>query len=338
MLAVVTGATGHLGTNLVRKLLSQGHTVRALIRSNSRALEGLPVEQVYGDVCDLQSLINAFENATYVFHAAGYISLREDEWELLKDVNIIGVANVIQACRVKKVQRLIHFSSIEALDRNVCEDQVDETFPLAIGSKHSPYARSKAFGEELVRNAILEGLNAVILNPTSVIGPFDFKLGKASQAIIDIVKGRLPVLVHGEADWVDVRDVVSAAISCLENAPVGERYILSGKKVCIQELVNKLEKFGKVALPKVYLPLWLVRMFVPIATLYYNLLGKEPLVTDVSLEALEGNWNISHEKATADLGFTPRAFEETLNDTVDWMKGVGYLNRQQVSKSSPENL
>ncbi|MCJ7696026.1 MAG: NAD-dependent epimerase/dehydratase family protein [Anaerolineaceae bacterium] len=338
MLAVVTGATGHLGANLVRDLLLKGYTVRALVRSNSRALDGLPVERVYGDVSDLKSLIKAFENAYYVFHAAGCISIRDDEWELLKDVNITGVANVIYACKVRNVHRLIHFSSIEALDRNASEKQVDETFPLAMGSDHSPYARSKAFGEELVRNAINEGLNAVILNPTSVIGPFDFKFGKASQAIIDLVKGRLPVSVHGKADWVDVRDVASAAISSAENAPLGERYILAGRNVSIQELDKKLEKFGRITLPKVYLPLWLIRMFVPIATLYYNLLDKEPLVTDVSLEALEGNWNISHEKAVQDLGYIPRSFDETLNDTVEWMMDVGYLNKQLVRLADPDTI
>jgi len=336
MLAVVTGATGHLGANLVRNLLSKGYTVRALVRSNTRALDGLTVERVYGDVSDFQSLIRAFENAYYVFHAAGYISIRDDEWELLKDVNITGVENVIHACKDKNVHRLIHFSSIEALDRNISENQVDETFPLAMGSDHSPYARSKAFGEELVRDAINDGFNAVILNPTSVVGPFDFKIGKASQAIIDIVKGRLPVMVHGKADWVDVRDIASAAISSAENAPHGERYILAGRSVSIQELDKVLGKFGKVALPKVYLPLWLVRMFVPLATLYYNLLDKEPLITDVSLEALEGNWNVSHEKATRDLGFMPRSFDETLRDTVDWMMNVGYLNRQSVRITDPD--
>ena len=325
MVVVVTGASGHVGANIVRELLAQGYKVRALVHSSNTALENLDIETVRGDITDCESLARAFFGVDYVIHTAGYISINDDEWDLLWEMNVKGVKNVISACRQCEVKRMIHFSSIEAVERNAFSKPIDESFPLDMREEASPYARSKVMGEQLVRAAIAEGFDAVIVNPSGFIGPFDFKIGKATQAVINICKGQLPVLVCGEANWVDARDVAKAVVVALTMAPRGERYMLSGHKVDLKTLVKTIEKEILISRIRVYLPIWLVDLFIPFALQNFRLLNKEPLITHVSLDALRGNWDISYEKAHSDLSFAPRPFKDTISDMIRWMKDFGLV-------------
>jgi len=240
-------------------------------------------------------------------------------------MNIDGFYNVIQACIHSYVKRLVYFSSIEAIDRDANPKSLDGTFQPAKEVRHSPYACSKAFGEELLGEMIKGGFDAVILNPTSIISPYDYKIGKAAQAALDICRGRLPVLVDGRVDWVDARDAAVAAMQAALHAPPGSKFILSGHQIRIQQLAETLGKVYEVHIPGIYLPLGLVRMFMPLATLYFNWMGKEPLITEVSLSAMEGNWKISHARASQKLGYSPRSFEETIRDCIAWHEQVGYL-------------
>ena len=326
MIVAVTGASGHVGANIVRELLSQGFAVRALVHTSQKALEGLDVELSEGDILDQVSLLRAFMGVDYVIHTAGYISIRSDEWNQLQEVNVRGTQNVINACLQCGVKRLIHISSIEALNRNAYLRPVDETFPPATGAEQSPYAQSKAYADEWVHKAGIQGLDFVILYPTSVIGPFDFKLGKASQAIVDICKKRLPILVYGSADWVDVRDVAKAAVTAITTGKSGEGYLLSGKQISLALWVKTIETIIGTQTQRVYLPLWLVNVFQPLAALYFNMLDKEPLITSVSLAALKGNWDVSHAKASRDLAYQPSEFMSTMKDTIRWMKTIGIIN------------
>lgn len=325
MVVVVTGASGHIGANIVRELLAQGYQVRALIHSSKTALDNLDVEIERGDITDYESLLRVFCGADYVVHTAGYVSINDNEWDTLWAMNVNGVKNVISACRHCEVKRMIHFSSIEAVERNAYSKPIDEAFPLDTREKASPYARSKVMGEQLVREAISEGFDAVIVNPAGVIGPFDFKIGKATQAVINICKGQLPILVCGAANWVDARDVAKAVVVALTMAPRGEKYMLSGYKVDLKTLVKTIEKEILISRIRVYLPIWLVDLFIPFALLYFRLLHKEPLITHVSLDALKGNWDISNEKACRDLSFAPRPFMDTISDMIRWMKDFGLV-------------
>ena len=325
MVVVVTGASGHVGVNIVRELLVQGYKVRALIHSSQKALENLDIETVKGDVTDYESLVRAFCGADYVIHTAGYVSINDDEWDTLHEININGVKNVINASKECEVKRLIHFSSIEAVDRHAYSVPIDESFPLDTLEKASPYARSKVMGEQLVMEVIKEGFDAVIVNPAGIIGPFDFKFGKSTQAVISICKGKLPILVHGAANWVDVRDVAKAVVAALVMAPKGERYMLSGHKIDLKTFVKTIEAEILRTKTRIYLPIWVVDMFIPVASLYYRLVNKEPLITHVSLDALKGNWDISSEKAKRDLSFETRPFQDTISDMIRWMQQVGFV-------------
>ena len=228
MIVAVTGATGHIGVNLVRALLKEKRQVRALVHSNRQGLDGLDVELVQGDVGDPYSLYRAFAGADVVYHLAAIISLSMNDWPAVEAVNVIGTRNVVEACLKCGVRRLVHFSSVHALVQEPFHIPVDELRPLVDNQGCPPYDRSKAAGEREVRQGIEQGLDAVILNPTAVIGPYDYRLSHFGEALLAMARGKLPALVQGGFNWVDVRDVVAGAISAEERAPIGAKYLFSG--------------------------------------------------------------------------------------------------------------
>ena len=332
--AVVTGATGHIGTNLVRALLAQGRPVRALVHVNRQAIEGLDVEIAGGDVCDLPSLCDAFDNADVVYHLAARISLSMAEWPLVESVNVIGTRNVVEACLRCGVRRLVHFSSIHALVQEPLDVPVDESRPLAESRNHPPYDRSKAAGEKEVRRGIEQGLDAVIINPTAIIGPYDYGPSHFGEALLTLACGKLPALVAGGFDWVDVRDVVDGAIRAEERVPTGAKYLLSGHWVSMPDLAALVEQVTGTSPPRLVCPLWLAPVGVPFADVVARITGSRPLYTSVSLRALHSNRSISHERAARDLGYNPRPFRETLIDTLRWFKESGYLAPSLELKSA----
>jgi dihydroflavonol-4-reductase len=242
---VVTGASGHLGATLVRALRARGQEVRALVHHDRRALDGLDVEIARGDLADENSLRRAFAGADLVYHTAAHISILRGEQQRLHAVNVRGARNVVEACLGSGVRRLVHVSSIEALENEPLGQPVDESRPLipsgtfargnagsVLGSsasrRPSPYARSKAAGEQQVRLGIARGLDSVILYPTAIVGPHDYREGFPNAGLLAICEGRLWALVDGGFNWVDVRDVAEGALRAGEQAPSGARYILSG--------------------------------------------------------------------------------------------------------------
>ena len=330
---VVTGAAGHVGGVLVRALLAQGRVVRALVHQDRRALEGLNIEIVKGDVCDPASLRRAFTGADVVYHTAARISLLTSDWPLVEAINITGTRNVVEACQECGVRRLIHLSSIHAFTKEPLDVPVDESRQLVESLHAPPYDRSKAAGERLVREAIERGLDAVILNPTAIIGPFDYCPSHMGQMLLALARGRMPALTPGGFDWVDVRDVAQTALRAEECAPAGARYLLSGHWVSARDLAAIVEKITGVPAPHLVSPMWLARLGAPFSTALAQLNGHRPLYTSVSLEALRSNHNISHARASRELGYQPRPFQDTLVDTLHWFQEAGQLTRPLASHS-----
>lgn len=322
---LVTGASGHLGINLVRSLIRKGNRVKALIHRNIRGLEGLDVEKIKGDVLDIDALCKACNGIDHVYHLAAHISLTTHDRSLCYEINVKGTGNIITACKREQVKRLIHFSSIHAFEQEPLDKPVDESRPLVNRHKATHYDRSKAEGENLVRRATEDGLNAVIINPTAIIGPFDYQPSYAGQAIILIAKGNLPVIVEGGFDWVDARDVAEGAITAAESAPPGSRYLLSGHWVSLKELAEMVCSITGNRPPVWTCPMPLARAFAPLLTLSSYISGTRPLYTSASLQAVNSNRNISHYKASTELKYHPRPIYETLKDTIIWFKENGYL-------------
>jgi dihydroflavonol-4-reductase len=332
MTTVVTGASGHIGANLIRELRRRGRTVRALHHVNRRAIENLDVEIVPGDVCDLSSLRKAFKGADVVYHLAARISLSSNDYPVLEPINVTGVKNVVQACLDCGVRRLVHFSSIHAFIQESIGKPIDESCPLVEPRNCPPYDRSKAAGEKLVYGAIERGLDAVIISPTAVIGPYDFEPSFLGEALLNMARGKLPALVGGGFDWVDVRDVVQGALAAEEKAPTGTKYLLSGHFASMCELAAMVEETMGTPAPKLVMPRWLAFVGAPFMAGFAKMTGNRPLYTSASVRALRTGQDVSHDKAARELGYKPRPLQETIVDTFEWFHESGYLQRPVKSK------
>ena len=332
MKTVVTGASGHIGVNLVRTLLSKGKEVRAFSHTSNLGLEDLPIEFFKGDVRDMDSLIRAFQGADIVYHLAGHISLLMGDWEHCSGVNIDGTRNVIEACYRTGVRRLVHFSSIHSLCTELHNTTIDESSAFVESLKSPPYDRSKAAGEKLVREAVREGLNAIIINPTAIVGPYDYRPSHQGQALILMASGKLPVLLEGGFDWVDVRDVAEYAIKAGEIAPAGSSYLLSGHWLSVRELAQIVAEIAGIKPPSLVCPMGVAEFCAPIVTVASQLLNTRPIFTRASLTALKSNKSISHGKATRELGYNPRPIKETITDTIKWFMDNGYLDKKRVQQ------
>ena len=320
---VVTGAAGFLGGNLVRELLHQGHTVRAVIRKRTSGIDGLPVETVKGDIRDLESLHRAFSGMDAIFHCAAVVSIQGSLGGLVEEVNIGGVENVVEAALKSDAQKLIHFSSVHSFDPSPHDEPITEGRALCDANPHHPaYARSKANGERAIRMGVERGLKACILNPSGMIGPFDFAPTPLGEALIQMRDRAIPGLVAGGYNWVDVRDVVNSAINALERGKVGEGYLVTGHSTTVRELAEVAERVTGSAPPWLTSPLWLAKATAPLLGGLAKMMGNPPLYTSESLQVLGDNSDFDHSKATREIGHTPRPLLDTLTDSYQWLKSV----------------
>ncbi|OGO00927.1 MAG: hypothetical protein A2Y90_02285 [Chloroflexi bacterium RBG_13_52_12] len=333
MTVLITGAAGHIGANLVRAFIEKGRPTRCLVHVNCQAIDGLDTEKVDGDIRNVDSLCRAFEGVEVVYHLAASISLSMAGWPQLEEINVNGTRNVVEACLRTGVRRLVHFSSIHALVQEPLNIPVDETRPLVDSTKFPPYDRSKAAGEREVRLGIEKGLDAVIIYPTAVLGPHDYQPSYLGEALLAMAKGKLPALVTGGYDWVDARDVVAGALAAEEKAPTGASYLLSGHWVSMCDIAAAIEEITGAASSRLVCPLWVARIGALVFQGMSKLNGKRPLYTTVSLRALNSNRHISHERAARELGYQPRPFRETLEDTLRWFRDNGQLERSDKVKT-----
>jgi dihydroflavonol-4-reductase len=322
-IAAVTGASGHVGANLVRALLEEGREVRVLLRADSRAVAGLPVERIEGDVLDRRSLARLMEGAETVFHAAGRISIVGPEHGLVDRTNVLGVRNVIEACLDAGVRRLVHFSSIHAYSAEPHGECISEERSLALGPGEAPYDRSKALGQREVMEAAERGLEAVVVNPTAIIGPHDYKGSRMGRVLLGIATHALPAVIDGGYNWVDVRDVARGAIAAEKRGRSGQCYLLPGRWVHIRDVSLLIHRLTGRKTPLWAAPMWLARPASGFALAWGLALGKEPLFTPAAVRALCGHKLVSGEKAEAELDYRPQPFEETIYDTLEWFLKEG---------------
>jgi dihydroflavonol-4-reductase len=232
----------------------------------------------------------------------------------------------VEACLASGVRRLVHCSSIHAFEQAPLDQPLDETRPLALGQDHPIYDRSKAASELEIRKGLERGLDAVILNPTAILGPYDFKPSYLGKAILAMARGELPALVKGGFDWVDVRDVTFGLMQAAQVAPTGNKYLLSGHWRSVADLSKSVAYFSHTRPPRLTVPIWLAYLGLPFIHLLSKVNHKEQLYTRFSLETLRSNRQISHQRATRDLGYNPRPFEESIRDTITWFQENGYLD------------
>jgi dihydroflavonol-4-reductase len=324
MKIAVTGATGHIGVNLCRLLLEEGFRVKAFIHNINQGLENLPLEFCQGDVTRVSDLENLFDGCEVVFHLAAFISLKKNDPVCYK-INTEGCSNVLQAARKTSVRRIIHFSSIHAFNELPIDNELDEGRALALESPMA-YNRSKALGQKLMLESSSAFPEIIVLNPTAVIGPNDYKPSFLGNALIRFYKGQNPGLVPGGYNWVDVRDICRAAVNAIQYGKPGESYLLGGNWRSLKELIHLMEQYGGKGPPLMEWPFWMAQAAAPFLNLHSRLRKKPPLYTSMSLKTLKySHHNISSDKARSSLGFTPRSFAETIEDTIAWFKEHHYL-------------
>lgn len=325
---LVTGASGHLGANLVRALLARARRVRVLVRGPAKALDGLAVERAAGDVLDASSVTQACVGVATVFHLAGKVSAGWEPDADVHAVNVTGTRNVVDACGAAHVGRLVHMSSIQALEKAPGRDDVDAASPLVALADRSRgvYDRTKAEAERLVLAAGEQGLAAVVLNPTGVIGPYDYGPSAMGQVLLALASRKMPALVRGAVcDFVDVRDVALAALAAEQRGKPGARYIVSGTRLSLVQLAACWSHTTNRHAPRVAVPMALARLSAPFAPWLARLRGRRPLFTPESLRVLRTQPPANRRATSVDLGFEPRPLVETLRDTWSWMKSEGWL-------------
>ncbi len=329
---LVTGATGHIGNVLIRHLLARGERVRALVwrGEDTSSLDGLDVERVEGDVLDPESLRFALRGVETVYHLAGVISILPGRQPLVWRVNVEGTRNLLEAARREGIRRLLYTSSIHAIRRAPHGVVIDESLGFDPNNPYGEYDRSKAAASLEVQNAAQTDLDAVIVCPTGVIGPYDFRGSEMGEVIRSAAEARPMFYVEGAYDFVDVRDVVEGMIAAAEKGQRGESYILGGHKISVRYLLETVREVTGRAFASIKIPFSLAEAAAKFAPWYYQRTKARPRFTPYSLEVLRSNSDISHRKAERELGFRPRPVVETIADTVRWF----FENRRARVNSS----
>lgn len=326
MTAVVTGASGHVGAALVRALIADGRRVRAVYNSDRRALDGLDCEAVRVNVTDAVGVREALDGAEALFHCAAVVSIAGDPGGHVWRTNVEGVKTVMCAALDAGVKRVVHCSSVAAYDTERAGRTIDEGAARAVDPSLPVYDRSKYAGERAVRDAIERGLDAVIVNPTGVLGPYDFKPGRMGKVLLSLARGRIPARFDGGTDWVDVRDVARGCLAALGNGERGQNYLLGGRWASLEELFTLAERVTGRRSPRFAVPTPLARFGAPFAEAFARATRSEPLYTRASLTTLTGGWSVSHALASRALGYEPRALEETVRDTYRWFRAQAMLS------------
>jgi dihydroflavonol-4-reductase len=316
---LVTGATGHIGNVLVRELLARGEKVRALIlpEESREPLKGLDVEAVEGDVLDLDSVFKSLRGVRGIFHLAGVISIMPGPNSLVRKVNIEGTRNILKAAKERHIHKVVYTSSIHAI-RRVETGVIDENVPYDAENPYGEYDRSKAEATLEVLNAARSGLDAVVVCPTGVIGPYDFRGSMMGDVIRTAAEQKPTLYVDGAYDFVDVRDVAHGLIAAAEKGKAGESYILSGQRISVRYLLETVREITDGHFFQMKVPFNLAEFAARFTPWYYRTTQSTPRFTPYSLEVLKSNSHISHAKATSELGYRPRHLYESIADAVHW--------------------
>ena len=327
VLALITGGSGHVGSNLTRELIKQGYNVRCIdFDKDHRAFEGLDVELMEGDITDRDSLNHIFNGVDIVFHTAALINLDRRYKDQIRKVNVDGTKNVCEAGLNAGVKKMVHFSSVDAVYRFPIDEPLYEDRKLIDDVNAMPYDLSKADGHKIVLDYCSKGLNASIIHPTSIVGPNDFKPGIPMQALVDMANGKRKLMPNWGYNFIDVRDLCSTAISAVENGKTGQNYLVGGEYCMYLQIAEYMsEQLGrKTVLGSV--PDFVTYFALPFEYIK-SIIKKQPRV--ITLDSIHtaqtGNYFIPSSLAREELGHNSRPIKETINDTVEFFVNRGLI-------------
>lgn len=322
-MVLVTGAAGHLGCALVRELVGDGEKVRVLVlpQEDLEGLRGIPLDIVKGNVLDLDSIRRASQDVEVIYHLAGIVSIMPGRDELMRRVNVEGTANVARVARECRVRRMVYVSSIHALARPPKGTPVDERVRIDPHNPAGEYDRTKAEASLAVLSEVEAGLDAVIVCPTGIIGPYDFRgISPMTRQIRKWARSGSHLVLDGHFDFVDARDVARGMIVAARQGRRGQLYILAGDRVSVEDLFELVKENAGTRGRAFRVPLGIARLVAVFATLHSRLWGRKVQLTRYALETLESNSLISCARARGELGYQPRAMRRTIGDTVRWLR------------------
>jgi len=328
MTTLVTGASGFVGSHVARLLAERGEPVRALLRPTSRTdvLEGIDCEQVIGDLCRPESLEAVLRDVRRVFHvAADYRLWSHDPAEIYRN-NVEGTRNLLGAARHAGVERFVYTSTVATVAVPTEDGRLpDETTPASLEQMVGHYKRSKFIAEREVLAAAREGMPVVIVNPTTPVGPGDWKPTPTGRIVVDFLNGRMPAYVETGLNVVAVEDVAAGHLLAAERGKPGERYILGGRNMTLQEILTELARISGRAAPRMRIPHAVAMAAACVDTAFCRMLRREPHIPLEGVRMARHRMFVETSKAERELGFQPGPIAAALERAVRWYEGHGYV-------------
>jgi dihydroflavonol-4-reductase len=325
---LVTGASGFVGSAVARALLADGFAVRVLVRPSSPRdnLAGLDVALVEGDLRVPASLDQAVAGVRYLFHVAADYRLWTRDPGAMLSTNVEGTKSLMQAAMRAGVEKIVYTSSVATLKVDPRGTPGDEARPLSEANAIGIYKRSKVMAERLVERLVAEErLPAVIVNPSTPIGPRDVKPTPTGRIIIEAAQGRMPAYVDTGLNLVHVDDVAAGHLAALRRGRIGERYILGGDDVTLATLLGDIARLVGRKPPSVRLPRRAIYPIAVLAEAAAHFTGREPFATIDGLRMAKNKMFFSSAKAKAELGYDARPYQQGLKEALDWFKAAGRL-------------
>ena len=325
---LVTGASGFVGAAVAKRLLEGGHDVRALIRPTSPRsnLAGLRLEIVEGDLRDSGSLARAMTGVQYLFHVAADYRLWARNPQDIVTTNVEGTRALMTAALRAGVERIVYTSSVATLKPRPNGAPSDETFPLDPANAVGAYKYSKVVSERLVEAMVAEqNLPAVIVNPSTPIGPGDVRPTPTGRVIVEAAAGRMPVYVDTGLNLVHVEDCAAGHVAALHKGRIGERYILGGQNVLLGDMLAEIARQTGRSPPKLRVPRQLIFPIAYGAEAIARLTGREPFVTVTGLKLAKDRMFFSSAKAEGELDYRARPYGEAIAHAIAWFRQNGYL-------------
>jgi dihydroflavonol-4-reductase len=323
----LTGASGFVGSAVLRALVAAGHTVQALVRQSSRFddLRGPQVEFCYGDLRDRESIAKAMAGNRYVFHVAADYRLWARRPADIFTANVAGTRNVMEAAARAGVERIVYTSSVATLTLHPDGTPADEGVPLPEAQGIGAYKRSKIAAERLVLAMAAQGLPVVIVNPSTPIGRRDLRPTPTGRIVVEAASGRIPAFVDSGLNLVHVDDVAAGHLAALARGTIGERYILGGENVLLSQMLADITALVGRPAPSIRLPWYATLPIACVAEAAAFFTGREPLATLDGVRMARHRMFFTSAKAERDLGYRARAYQQGLADAVRWFSDHGYL-------------
>jgi dihydroflavonol-4-reductase len=343
MTTLVTGANGFIGSAVIRQLVAAGYPVRALVRPGSARdnLAGLPVEVVTGDTTDPGRLDTALAGCRHLVHVAADYRLWVPDPDRMYRINVEGTRNIMTAARRAGVERIVYTSSVATLRGGSVTHPGDEAAPARAADLIGPYKSSKFLAEaEVARQIREEALPAVIVHPSTPVGPRDIRPTPTGRMILDAASGRMPAFVDTGLNLVHVDDVGWGHVAALDQGRIGEHYILGGENYTLQRMLTEVAGLQGHRPPRIRLPQGMILPLAFASEAWARLSGREPLVTVTGVRLSRKPMFFTSAKAVRELGYQPRPARFALAEAIQWFAEKGYLpgrSRNPAPGTDPES-